>query len=148
MQDRVKRGSGVGTVLVILIAMSGCSERSGPPADAPKMAPVTGTVTYKGQPAINCTVTFHPQGPGNPARGEVKESGRFTLSTYEQFDGAAIGHHVVTVEFVPVGTLPGQEAETANGGAPVPKKYSSPDTSPLLVEVKEGSNNLELKLED
>lgn len=111
------------------------------------MAPVTGSVSYKGEPVTEGTVTFFPQGQGNPATGQLGPNGRFTLTTYEENDGAAIGHHVVTVQVFPEGALPGMEFETSSA-TKIPQKYDNPETSTLVVEVKEGSNNLELELED
>lgn len=127
----------------LLLAAPGC----GKDKDTPETASVTGSVTYKGKPVTEGTVQFHPQGmKGNPASGELGPNGRFTLTTYGKDDGAVIGHHIVTVQVIPEGALPGQEFPA--GKYPIPKRYENPTTSDLVVEVKPGSNNFDLELKD
>jgi hypothetical protein len=131
----------------LAVFATGCGSKPAGNEKLATTAPVTGVVTYKGNPIKDAEVVFTPQGEGNPATGRTEENGRFVLTTYQERDGAAIGFHVVTVKVMPVGGLPGQEIEST-GATDVPAKYSSTKTSPLTVEVKEGPNNLELKLED
>lgn len=127
-----------------IIAIPGC----GSSEVLPETAPVSGTVTLGGVPLTNGTVTFHPEGEGNPGYGEIKEDGTFELTTYELKDGAVLGRHIVTVEVFQGATpeespLPGSEQELSI----VPAKYASPDTSPLRFEVKAGKNTAPLPLE-
>ncbi|MEQ9408952.1 MAG: hypothetical protein RIK87_14540 [Fuerstiella sp.] len=131
-------------LLAVSLILTGCGDNE----DLPETAPVSGKVTLNGQPLTNGTVTFHPEGPGNPGYGEIKEDGAFDLTTYELRDGAVLGLHKVTVEVFdadPEGPppLPGSEDELST----VPKKYSSPETSPLRFEVKQGTNTAPLPLE-
>lgn len=126
---------------------SGCSGEKKGNEKLAATAPVTGVVMYKGKPVKDAAVTFHPQGEGNPATGRTEENGRFILTTYKERDGAAVGFHTVTVQVMPLGGLPGQEV-ASTGAADVPAIYADPKTSKLTVEVKQGPNNLELKLED
>jgi hypothetical protein len=113
---------------------------------------VTGTVTYKNKPVIGGTITFVPQsGPGNPGIGYIQPDGAYSLTTYDRDDGAVLGKHKVTIEVFPgqpggpPDALPGTESRLPS---PIPKKYASVDTSPLEVEVKQGDNVADLKLED
>jgi len=122
----------------------------------PETAAVTGTITYNGSPIRGGTITFHPQGTGNPAYGLVTPDGTYSLTTYHTDDGAVLGEHVVTVE-----VMPGQwaaEADAENAGLPgtensssgprIPPAYSSAETTPLRYTVKSGTNTADFVLED
>jgi hypothetical protein len=65
--------------------------------------PVSGTVTYKGQPAAGATVFFHRQG-GDPLSehmimGIVGEDGSFSLVCGDQGKGAPPGEYAVLIEW-------------------------------------------------
>lgn len=127
-----------------LLFLTGCGGGSG----NPPTAPVSGEVSYKGKPVTGGHVQFHPQGvEGNPGFSPLGPNGEFTLTTYENEDGAVIGPHVVTVQVFPQGGNPGEgfsEDET-----PIPKKYESVESSDLKVEVTEdGDNRFLLELKD
>ena len=70
-----------------------------------EIVPVSGILTCEGQPVANAMVNFTPiadesrkEGrPGRLALGRTDETGHFTLTTYENNDGAIVGRHVVTV---------------------------------------------------
>jgi hypothetical protein len=101
--------------LVAVLYLSGCS------SDAPKIntVPVTGKVTYKGQPVAGATVAFIPTNPdGRPARGVTDDQGVYTLTTYlgpqDQPAGAEPGEYKVTIEkkqAAPGSAVPGKPAE-------------------------------------
>jgi hypothetical protein len=83
----------------------------------------------------------------NPATG-----GRFRVSTYfgpdEQPAGALPGDYTVTVTNIdePQGAFdPHKDPPPKNH---LPTKYSTPQTNPLSAEVKPGSNQVTLQLED
>ncbi len=76
---------------------AGCS-------DSPfEVAPTSGTVTIDGQAFTQGKVMFAPLGRGasaevgRPAFGRLAPDGSFTLTTYEEGDGAVVGEHWVTV---------------------------------------------------
>src|SRR4051794_16378585 len=75
-------------LLLPVIAFIGCSG-----GDAPRTAPVRGTVTMAGKPLPNSGVTFLPLGKGPIATGNTNEKGEFTLRTVHPGDGAVIGAH-------------------------------------------------------
>lgn len=66
--------------------------------------PVSGTVTYNDEPVTQGRVMFvpisqdNPSHPGKSAYAEVAADGTFTLTTYEEGDGAIAGTHRVTYE--------------------------------------------------
>ncbi|WP_166831724.1 hypothetical protein [Thalassoroseus pseudoceratinae] len=121
---------------------TGCGSSRDP--NLPLTAPAGGQVTYNGSPVDQGTVTFHPVGKGNPGVGLIDEDGHFEISTYEPGDGAVVGKHAVTIDIPP--TLGGMPAGKVQS---VPKKYTSPDTTPLTVEITEdGDQSLELVVKD
>ncbi|MCL6504442.1 MAG: carboxypeptidase-like regulatory domain-containing protein [Pirellulales bacterium] len=109
------RRAGLAFGLVAAVYLSGCG------SDAPKITtvPVTGKVTYNGQPVEGATVAFIPNNPdGRPARGTTDAQGVYTLVTYlgpnDQPSGAEPGEYKVTIEktqVAPGSALPGKPAE-------------------------------------
>ena len=82
----------------IAVASAGC-QRS-----PYELAPVHGTVTIDGRPVSQAKVMFAPVenaenavNPGKPAFGLLRENGSYTLTTYENDDGAIVGKHWVTL---------------------------------------------------
>jgi hypothetical protein len=111
--------------------------------------PAAGTVTLDGKPVSKGTIHFQPE-KGRPASGAI-DDGRFTLTTYEEGDGAVAGKHKVAVEAIEA------EAPETNKRQPrnpvdankylVPKKYAGTETSGVEVEVPPGGDsNLKVEL--
>jgi hypothetical protein len=112
--------------------------------------PVQGTVAdADGKPIAGATVFFCPvenvldnrHKPG----GFSDTEGRFTLTTYDNGDGAPAGEYVVTVEWrVPGGDTPRKKAQ------PYPDrlkgKFCDPANSPLKATIVKGPNVVDLKL--
>lgn len=112
----------------------------------PSTLPVTGRVLYDGAPVEGATVTFMPASDGiRPAIGVTDAAGAFTLSCFENGDGATPGEYHVTVTKTEIG----EEEELVledEGAEPVvrnflPEKYSSAATSGLVCEVKADAEN-------
>ncbi len=82
---------GFWTILSVLVV--GCSGDAG----NPKVAPVTGTVTYQGKPVGGATVSFIKEGESRSSVGVTDSQGRFQLSTFGNNDGAVIGDNAVTI---------------------------------------------------
>ena len=87
---------------------------------------VSGIVTLDGQPLTGATIAFVPQGEGRPSFGKTDVSGRYTMTTFEEDDGALSGTHSVSI--------------LAEARLRVPKRYSDSRTSGLVVEVAPGKN--------
>jgi len=103
-----------------------------------------GTLTVKGQPMADLTVTFTPF-TGRPASCVTDASGHFVLSTFKSGDGAMPGPQKVSVHenYTEPPPMPGTP-EYAAAGQKAPKfdpKYSDPDKSGLTAEVKAGDDN-------
>lgn len=115
------------------------------------VAPVKGTVKYKGEAVKGGTITFSPisdrKDPGKGASGKVGDDGTFTLSTHGTGDGAIVGKHKITY------TAPAPEAPKEV--KPGEKTPPDPPPSPYIglapktpeVEVKAGPNTIEVELQ-
>ena len=123
------------------IGLAGCGGST-----MPKVYPATGTVTWKGEPLADATVSFVPS-LGAPSDGRTDAQGKFTIMTNGQ-PGARAGACKVTVSKF-VGAAPStptptpedmmkmyekkKKGEVEKGEIPV--KYGRPDTSGLTAEV-------------
>ncbi len=80
-----------------LICLAGCGRRG----DGFTYQPVSGVVTVDGNPAVNVTVAFAPQGTslasGRPSIAITDSEGRYTAKTLDGVDGAAIGEHLISI---------------------------------------------------
>ena len=141
-----------------LFATFGCGDDTG----LSKRYPVTGKVTYKGQPVEKGRISFVPTASeGRPAAGQI-EGGYYTLTTMTPDDGAIPAKYNVTILAQEIDT--GEIKAIAKGGqfhhdkafakavktakALVPSKYALAETSGLEREVKPQSNSIEFDLMD
>ena len=133
-----------GLMALAINSVCGCNGSSLP------LAPVTGTVAYKGQSLEHGMVVFIPeQGtPGPQAVGTIQSDGTFRIHTL-QSDGAAVGWHTVLVhcrDSAPREQSPG--IPPASSSKPlIPRQYSVEAETPLRFEVKEGRNAYAIALE-
>lgn len=130
--------------------VSGCSS-SEYVAPSEATVPAAGVITYLGKPLDFYRVSFIPEGKRSAAAITDAE-GRFTLGTNAEGDGAVVGHHIVTVEYVgpPSNEEPGKEtfAPPPAAATTVPAKFTSTETSGVSIEIPEpGNTNLEINLE-
>jgi len=128
-------------VLLAAVLLAGCGGESGP-----SLTPVSGTVSYKGQPARDVDVVFTPKAGASAASGRTDASGKYTLTTYSAGDGAAPGEYVVTIS-VPL-DMPADMPSTGVAPRPkplasatqIPGKYANAATSNLSAKVEEGES--------
>jgi hypothetical protein len=144
----------------------------------PPLGKVHGYVTYGGKPVTSGSVIFTPVagtggGTGQVATGQLGSDGSYSLTTFDEGDGAILGQHAVTVDAREGNAtelnLAGTEGAKRNpGGAGkrggrsgavgkipyiepkslVPKKYLDPATTPFRRTVEAGSNKIDLELVD
>jgi hypothetical protein len=133
---------------------SGCSSGS----TVSGTYPVTGKVTYKGQPVAGATITF--VGQGADARSATALSGpdgSYSVRTVES-EGAMPGTYKVLVDKTE-GNVDTREismeeaAKIANQPLPkmtkpLPAKYNDAAQTPLSVTVKEEPNTFDIELKD
>lgn len=142
---------------LMLVLITGCWSGGGPTT-----YPVKGLVHFNGEPVEGATVTLIPSQPeGRSASGTTDSAGAFEVTTYIspslQAQGAMPGEYDIVVSKVEVRELAEdltpQEAQAAfqKLGPPknlLPKKYRSPNTSGLSVNVDNSSPDpLTLELE-
>ncbi len=143
-------------LLVMLLVPFGCSSQI-------SVVPVTGTVEYNGEPVVGAAVTFVPE-EGKSASGITDSSGKFTLTTNEDGDGAIPGNHTVTVLAL-AAPMPSDDEEGSvevnevmepmedddgeiTESTVIPQKYADPSTSGLTATIEpSGDNDIKLTLE-
>ncbi len=143
---RARAISLLGCVLAIgAVALSGC----GSAGDFPT-APVSGKVTYDGQPVTGGSITFAPISTGNelkvgqPASGVVQQDGTFVLGTQSENDGAVIGRHRVL--YSPPAPEPVESSGAGGHSQAPPSPYAGLTPKEAEVEVQKGNNTFEIEL--
>ena len=141
------------SLLTVLWAGCGGPER-------PNMAPVSGVVSFQGQPLVGAQVSFHNDKSPRVASGVTDAQGKFTLTTFDPGDGAIIGEHRVSIAKLqgaselssasaadPTAAYGSGMAAAASGKMStlqkneLPAKFANPTSSGLTVTVsKEGPN--------
>lgn len=109
----------------------------------PQMAKVSGLVTFNGEPLSNAVLTFVSD-KGRAAAGVTDKQGRYVLTTFEENDGALPGQYRVTIATQAAPT----SKRASDAPARIPAKYSDPQTSALMVEVRDGVNQFDFALSD
>ena len=122
------RPSHLFVVIAVAFLFVGCSGAQGP-----QIAPVSGKVTFNGEPLHDALVAFYPA-DGRPSMGTTDSSGNYTLSYTHDKPGAIVGQHTVRIT---TGTVSGEEVQKVKETVPV--KYNS--ESELTADVKAGQNN-------
>lgn len=147
----------VASAVVIVV---GCGDDTG----LGKRYPVSGKITFKGEPLEKGRIDFIPNDlqNGRPATGTI-EDGVFRLTTLTPNDGALPGDYKVTVSALSVDNTAvektimeqgggGRQHEiamaTQKGKSLVPAKYSLADTSGLTATVGERSNSFTFDLKE
>jgi len=102
---------GLSVAIATLIAISpGCGDGD----DLPSRYPVSGKVTYKGEPIKNGTIMFVPDeskgATGPQAIGTIKNDGTYSLSSQDANDGAVVGWHKVGILGLELEPLSSKEA--------------------------------------
>ncbi len=145
MKREIHRGLSVCIVLGSLVALAGCR------AKVLDVVPVSGAVTYRGEPLEGAEITFLREG-GPPARGTTDAQGRFRLRTYvspsNDLVGAVPGEYTVRVVKLESLVLPGDismdEVMRRSPSGPkqlVPKRYADVQTTDLRATVVKGEKN-------
>ena len=142
------------------LGIVGCGGDKGP-----KMAGVTGTVTYGGKPIAGATVTMQTAGvKGQSSLGFTDSSGKFKMSTGGRA-GVPVGKAIVGITKLAATEVPGNpkdmkpedmmKMQVAAGSAAqpkreIPEKYADPTTSGLTapVDASASKNVFEFNLVD
>jgi hypothetical protein len=119
----------------LLLLLSGCRSKEGTPCH-----PVRGKVLFRGKPAENVDVFFHPAGEADPKaprpHGKTDASGEFQLTTRRLYDGAPEGEYLVTFFWASAENV--EEPDDR-----LRRRYQNPRASRWRVKVKPGDNEIE-----
>jgi hypothetical protein len=110
---------------------SGCNQK-------PERVSVSGQVLIDGEPLRYGQVMFVPKG-GRPSTADLDENGRFTLSSFDANDGAALGVHRVAV-------FGNEQLDQTRTKWHAPRKYSSYNNSGLTQEITGPTDSLVINL--
>lgn len=152
----------MGFVGLALLAL-GCGSGGGEPP-AP-VYPVSGKVTFKGQPVVGADITFHHESTDRSAFGRTDDAGEYKLTTFSANDGAVEGKHGVTISKfeapVEASAVADIESETyeppgfnestdpVTPKSDLPEKYGKEATSGLIAVVnKDAPNSINFELEE
>jgi hypothetical protein len=122
-----------------LLATLGCG-------NSPPRTPVSGRVTFDGQPLKFGTIMFQHQSGGQPASGTIGAEGKYQLADFKGREGALVGPNLVRITSFE-GNDPnwaGRQnsqlppGEVVLGRSLIPPKYGSFGTSGLKVDVLAG----------
>jgi hypothetical protein len=120
------------SIIVSVALASGC----GPKSDRPKLVPVSGTVSYKGQPLADGTVSFRPQ-KGRAGMGKIKDGKIIEVTSYELNDGLPVGQYKVAVQ-----SMSNADDMYAEHKSLIPEKYSDVEKSELTADIKDAKENV------
>ncbi len=145
-----------------VLATVGCGD------SRPPTYPVTGTVSYQGDPVERAHVSFSPtEADIRAATGVTDSDGKYTLTTFEQDDGAMPGSYKVRVHKydrepeptevtevtddidVPLDYDPDEGADIPPPQHVLPEEYRSSSKTPLsfTVEASDEGNVYDIDLE-
>lgn len=137
--------------LSLIVAHCGCGRSDG------RIAPVSGTVTYRGSPVANAAVVFAPLSGDRGSEGLTNADGVYLLSTFKTGDGTWIGEHRVAIisrgppqrppPGHPLNALPADD-RWLPGKPLVPERYLDVSGSPLTAKVVAGRNTIDFAIED
>jgi hypothetical protein len=118
--------------VLLAAALVGCSSE-------PPFGEVSGTVTFKGQPVTEGSITFINPNEGGTAGADIGKDGSFTVP-----GKVKVGEYIVFIEppMHMVDTSPGKTPPSPEyKPAPnIPVKYRQQGTTPFKETVKEGKN--------
>ncbi len=137
---------GVAAALVVLVvASAGCSQEQDP--RFLPVFPAKGTVTFKGKVPEGASVALHPKDPELaknpkfiPPCANVQPDGTFALTSYKSNDGAVPGDYVLTITWHK--TIKRSNGEPDLGPNLLPAQYGKAKTSPVIVKIADGKNEL------
>ncbi len=129
-------------VFLSLFALLGCGGGAG--SGEPE-GTITITVTYGGEPVTHAVVNLENVDSGQAAGGELAQDGTTTIKKVRT------GTYTVSVvpqEPDPAPPEPGQPPKKPTEFPNIPQKFRMLKTSPLTVEVIEGTNELQVDLKE
>lgn len=135
----IRRSAVAITVAAFLSVLSGCSDRL-------RTYPVSGKVQFKsGSPVRVGTIELKSRQHDIHSRGTLNPDGTFTLTTYEEGDGAIEGKHdCVIVQFVMTEGLQGHRPSTIGV---IDRRYNNYTTSGITIDIEAKRNEITIEVE-
>jgi hypothetical protein len=139
----------------LLLMLAGCGGGPAKPDNMPDLTPCTVTVTYKGQPVQDATVTLAPKSGQFSAAGTTDARGKAVMKTNAMYDGVVPGEFLVSITKLEMVAAAGgggssdnpaeyaKSSQNAAASAPkslIPQKFSSFRTSGLTLVVPQGTS--------
>ncbi len=133
--------------LLAAVLAAGGLMAAGCGGDMPLTAPTHGVVELDGTPLSSGTIRFIPKG-GRSGHGIIQSDGTFSVSTFEDGDGALISTHNITVVSWKGSVVDPLHSESgaASMKSLIPSEFNTPHSSGLKCEIVEGENNLRVSL--
>lgn len=124
-------------VLISATTFAGC----GKSIERPNTIPVSGKVTWNGDPLPMGRVQFVPSNPrqGRPAVGDIDQVGNYELMTFQASDGVIPGSYKIFVDARKEGDP--NDLKTKGGIPVLPHKYYDANKSGLTALIEESDEN-------
>lgn len=124
-------------VLISATTFAGC----GKSIERPNTIPVSGKVTWNGDPLPMGRVQFVPSNPrqGRPAVGDIDQDGNYELMTFQASDGVIPGSYKIFVDARKEGDP--NDLKTKGGIPVLPQKYYDANKSGLTALIEESDEN-------
>lgn len=149
-----------GAVIALAVNLSGCGgAKTEAPAYMSRIVPVSGTVTFNGEPLADATILFEPEQTGEmeSAAGATDAEGKYELKTIVVGQGPQMGavpgaYRVVVTKFVmPDGSkapsdMSDADAEAEGARELIPERYSDFGSTTLTADVPEGGGTVDFDL--
>ena len=107
------------------------------------LVPVTGVVTFKGEPIGNINVMFEPLFDGRIAEGTSDAEGKFELKTLYPGDGVMPGEYKVSFKYISdtIPDMPGFVGGIEPEPSPIPERYADANESGFTATVEANAKN-------
>ena len=132
MKLRFQNISAAALGLLACVVAAGCGD------DRPTRVPVSGSVLIDGKPLTIGSIRFVPA-EGRMSTGVLDSNGRFTLSCFDNNDGAVPGLHQVAVNGL-------ERFSDWEVRWHAPKKYMNEETSGLTQKISEPTDDVVINL--
>lgn len=123
-------------LVAVTVSLTSCGD-----ADGPELTPVSGHVTFDGEPLAKAQIYFNAtSGGGRTASAVTDEAGYYELAYTRSHKGAQLGPHYVTIsklEFDP-------NNDEDSGREVLPKEYQ--DQGTITVDITEGGQPYDFEL--
>jgi hypothetical protein len=119
-------------LLWVFGSTAGCSKSDRPWA----VVPVSGTVTFRGEPVQGLIVEFQPES-GRPSQARTDQNGRFVLNYTIHESGAQVGLHRVTFSWADQ-----REGDRPSAAVAEILKHHGRTGQPVTIEITKPTNDL------